>query len=280
MCGLFGWVKEEGVAGRNMEKERAMASILALANDMRGGDSWGYFTEDKLTKDVGEAFRMNRKKLNRLAASRWAIAHTRKATTGKVSKDNAHPFSIGAVVGAHNGIVANHDELNYMYDREFQVDSMHIFAHIDGGMPSFQDIEGYGAVTFCDTEFPGEVFVGTFNGGTLCVMRVEGFGIVWSSLEAHLNIALRATGLKGERVRLKEGRCYAIKDGAVEETKLDFDLTDPWYRYRNAAAQGILAKTEGGSSSSLLDYEDYEGWCKECGEFQEACLCTDKSIRR
>ena len=35
------------------------------------------------------------------------IGHTRAATTGAVTTRNAHPFSYGSIIGAHNGIIDN-----------------------------------------------------------------------------------------------------------------------------------------------------------------------------
>ena len=33
-------------------------------------------------------------------------------------------------MGIHNGCITNHEALNIKYERKFEVDSMHIFAHI------------------------------------------------------------------------------------------------------------------------------------------------------
>ncbi|MCA1558695.1 MAG: class II glutamine amidotransferase, partial [Acidobacteria bacterium] len=98
-----------------------LASVLCLEMDRRGGDSYGLHAHGELTRELGRAARSI--KISRLIEASQVLGHTRKATTGEVTRRNAHPFSIGGIIGAHNGIVDNHRELNRVYSRDFKVDS-------------------------------------------------------------------------------------------------------------------------------------------------------------
>src|SRR5439155_21382733 len=134
------------------------------------------------------------------------ILHTRFATSASSCAADAHPFRIGHVTGAHNGAVWHHIGLNHRYARDFDVDSMHIFAHIDEGK-NLYDLEGYGAIEFLDDRVPGRIFLGRF-GGELNVARIEGHGTVWSSDRGHLEIACKMAGLEPTFLKMKEGRLY------------------------------------------------------------------------
>src|SRR5206468_8102137 len=134
------------------------------------------------------------------------ILHTRFATSGGSSAANAHPFKIGHVIGAHNGAVWNHHTLNTRYSRDFPVDSMHVFAHIDEER-GLNELDGYGAIEFLDDRLPGRILMGRFE-GELSVAKIAGRGIVWSSSKDHVEIACKMAGLEPTFLKVKSGRLY------------------------------------------------------------------------
>jgi glucosamine 6-phosphate synthetase-like amidotransferase/phosphosugar isomerase protein len=93
ICGLLGFCLRNAMLSR--EQKAVMTAILAIGNDHRGGDSWGYYNMAEVTKGLGdladhalEMFKNN-----------FVMAHTRKATQGTVSVENAHPFEVGISLG-------------------------------------------------------------------------------------------------------------------------------------------------------------------------------------
>ena len=88
MCGLFGFSGAEKV---NLDKFK----ILALYNEVRGGDSTGVFINKKIIKNLGDShkFLAVNKLINDDSDENVIFGHTRKSSSGVKSKDNAHPFS-------------------------------------------------------------------------------------------------------------------------------------------------------------------------------------------
>jgi len=121
MCGIIGFVGSEPAAPIVLEGLRKL--------EYRGYDSAGVASIGNgklhLKKDVGQIEEIEqRHKLGELPGN-IAIAHTRWATHGGVSRENAHPHVDGTnqIAVVHNGIVENYRELRRMLK-----DKGHVFA--------------------------------------------------------------------------------------------------------------------------------------------------------
>src|SRR6185436_10306007 len=109
MCGIFGYIGPRHNAG--------VIVIKGLKNlEYRGYDSWGIAMRlqngsMKSDKEVGKIGSVKNENFAQL--SNLAIAHSRWATHGGVTKDNAHPhFSCDQRIAVvHNGIIENYQEL-------------------------------------------------------------------------------------------------------------------------------------------------------------------------
>jgi hypothetical protein len=199
MCGIFGFQFKSGTT-MGEGKRLLLAAKLADLNDRRGGHSWGTCIlgneRPRITRGLGD----HGDHVRHLIGAESMFGHTRFATHGDKVVTNAHPFEIGNIIGAHNGIFYNHKSLNEKYDRKFAVDSMHAFAHIDAGLP-LDDIEGYGTLEWIDKAHPERINLCSVRDGDLSVRGIgksvdDLQGVVWSSDDRHLTAALAYAGIK------------------------------------------------------------------------------------
>jgi hypothetical protein len=215
MCGLFGW---QFVTANPVlyTKKLALASSLIRANDERGRHGWGFYLPRSAYLRKGLGYASGGIKVRKLANHDAVLGHTRYATQGdKDNPHNSHPFRLQQLVGAHNGIVQNHHELNAKYTRAFAVDSQHILAHLEEGR-DLNEIEGYGTVTFVWLDRPDEIYLGLANGGSLAVLGLAGGGMLRSSTACDAWLAARTADLQGVfEYQLEDNTLYMVRDGAL-----------------------------------------------------------------
>jgi hypothetical protein len=240
MCGIFGMVLGEGSLSR--DKRTVGAALLAAYNEERGNHSWGLAAwrrgEPHVVKGMHSPVRGA---LDMARETAW-LGHSRYATVGDKTVDNAHPFRFGHIIGAHNGAVYNHADVAKAYGRTFAVDSMHIFAHLAEGLPS-DELEGYGAVEFLDVNTPGSVFLAKLRLGDLCVLGIKGGeqarGVLWSSDKDHVWEVADALGLDCFLYKLDDGQVYeARRTGLYETTRPPIALATPEWSNRGCGYTG------------------------------------------
>ncbi len=104
MCGIVGYV------GKKYPKDVLLSGLYKL--EYRGYDSAGIALKNsdslQIIKSVGKIKNLENK-INdmSLIESHMGIAHTRWATHGSPTVENAHPHQVGRVVLVHNGIIEN-----------------------------------------------------------------------------------------------------------------------------------------------------------------------------
>lgn len=226
MCGIYGWHLSKKHTMSVAQRE-AMAASLAASNTSRGGMSWGTYSilrgadgklgEPQIKRAVGPLDEVPGIGLTGLADV--MMGHTRYATRGAITVDNCHPFKVGDVTLAHNGVVYNWASLDVKYGRSCAVDSQHLAHHLAERRP-FTDLEGYGAIQYVRDAAPGEVQLSRMAGGQLAICglgsKAAPWGAAWSSDERHLHDALRGAGINFYPYEApKVGRVYTASDDGV-----------------------------------------------------------------
>ncbi|MCO6186044.1 glutamine--fructose-6-phosphate transaminase (isomerizing) [Rhizobium sp. L1K21] len=107
MCGIVGIVGNQPVAGRLVDALRRL--------EYRGYDSAGVAVIENGKLDrrraEGKLFNLERVLSDSPLDGHTGIAHTRWATHGAPTEDNAHPHFVDGVAIVHNGIIENFSEL-------------------------------------------------------------------------------------------------------------------------------------------------------------------------
>ena len=108
MCGIVGYV------GKNEAQGFLLSGLKRL--EYRGYDSAGIVTiaedgEATLIRAKGKIANLEEKLAKNRRTDKIGIGHTRWATHGEPSEENAHPHQAGDIFVVHNGIIENYKEL-------------------------------------------------------------------------------------------------------------------------------------------------------------------------
>ena len=204
MCGIAGMIlAEQTRTEKELESIRTDFSTLIAATQSRGRDATGAFVVNrsgvKFLKMALTASKMVK------TPDWWAlmdaigddtiavIGHTRAATQGSPSvKGNNHPIEIGRIIGVHNGIIINDEEIREScpWDAEIEVDSAAIFALLNSTPKplttetigeSLEDLVGDFAIVALDMRRPNSVFIARDDGRPLFYGRDASLGVLWLS---------------------------------------------------------------------------------------------------
>jgi glucosamine 6-phosphate synthetase-like amidotransferase/phosphosugar isomerase protein len=154
MCGIFGY------SGKRVDSNKL--KILALYNESRGGDATGVYSDRRgIIKNIMPVERFISVYNNKFSANSLFLGHTRFRTHGANSIANAHPYRYDNVVGIHNGVLENHDEIALKYNADIEVDSQCIFLAISKNKTHEEDIlpEIIGAMAIAYTKSDGQLYL-------------------------------------------------------------------------------------------------------------------------
>jgi glucosamine--fructose-6-phosphate aminotransferase (isomerizing) len=240
MCGIFGYIGERKNAGSVV--------IKGLKNlEYRGYDSWGIVLKKndgslRIAKDIGKVGTVDPE--NFKEPSSLAIAHSRWATHGGVTKENAHPhFGCDERIAVvHNGIIENfqvlRDELKtkghvFLSETDTEVIPHLIEEFLKSGMTltdairaSCKRFHGRFAILVMDKE--SEELVAARTGSPLIVGVGTDEFFIASDIPAFLEYTRTVQYLDdGEMVAIKDGtiRFIDIESGDVRPKR---EITIHW----------------------------------------------------
>src|SRR5436309_9118187 len=224
MCGIAGY----SVRPRsNVERTLATQSLLAAIAE-RGADAVGYAyrapgeTYATVVKQRTPASQL----LDRVSGPDDVdklLVHVRDYTKGHPSiAANNHPVRHGPIVGIHNGIITNDDELLAPHscarsEPRMTVDSEAIFAvaaHSRNDARALEHLRGAMAAGWLDEREPGVVFVARGSGRPLWIGEGRE-GVFFASTEVALDVVPRYLGLRLRKREGSEGRLLALVGGRI-----------------------------------------------------------------
>ena len=163
MCGIFGFAKTNGRQSDNqLDILKRVFTELTDESSIRGTDSTGFSimdSNDRFTyktlldsSTLVDTTSWNAEILNRITRDTTIVmGHVRLATQGSIKVHNAHPFNIGRVTGAHNGIIYNYNQVAKKLGKEVpEVDSQVLFQSLNKNnrTKAFESIDGDFAITW------------------------------------------------------------------------------------------------------------------------------------
>ena len=224
MCGIAGYsLRSRSSIGRTLAAQALLAAIAE-----RGADAVGYAYRGPgdmyatVVKQRTPASQL----LERVSVPDGAnqlLVHVRDYTKGHPSiAANNHPVRHGPVVGIHNGIILNDDELLAPHscaraEPRMTVDSEAIFAlaaHSRNDAHALEHLRGALAASWLDEREPGVAFVARGSGRPLWVGEGRD-GVFFASTKVALEVVERYCELKLRKRELREGTWLALEDGRV-----------------------------------------------------------------
>jgi glucosamine 6-phosphate synthetase-like amidotransferase/phosphosugar isomerase protein len=223
MCGIAGYsLSPDSPVGRTLAAQALLAGIAERGADAVGYASRGADGEISVTKLRGGASAL----LDEIAVApdaRHVLIHVRDFTKGhpEIAANN-HPIRHGSVVGIHNGVIANDDDLFEKYgieraEPDMTVDSEVIFALMElhrNDPRALTELRGAMATAWLDERVPAKLFLARGMARPLWLGRLHG-AVFFASTRRALTIVEAALQLRLEATRVQEGRALEVVDGKV-----------------------------------------------------------------
>ncbi len=239
MCGIAGYSLS---ARSSVDRTLAAQSLLAGIAE-RGADAVGY-----AHRTPGDAYPVVTKQrtpasqlLDRISVPQGAtevLVHVRDYTKGHPSiPANNHPVRHGPVVGIHNGIILNDDELLAPHscarcEPRMTVDSEAIFclaAHSENDPRALEELTGSFATAWLDERVAGTVFVARGAGRPLWLGAGK-HEVFFASTKMALEVVEQYAGVKLRKREVKMGTFLALRGARIERDERfrpDLSYTDP-----------------------------------------------------
>lgn len=224
MCGIAGYSLRPR---SNIERTLAAQSLLAAIAE-RGADAVGYAyrgpaeTYPTVVKQRTPASKL----LERVSVPESAnqlLVHVRDYTKGHPSiAANNHPVRHGPVVGIHNGIILNDDELLAPHscsriEPRMTVDSEAIFAvaaHSRNDARALEHLRGAMASAWIDAREPGVIFLARGIGRPMWIGEGRD-SVFFASTKTALEVAERYCAMRLRKREVRDGTLLAVENGQI-----------------------------------------------------------------
>lgn len=236
MCRIFGI--SYGNGKREVLTTTQIANILYPALVHQGPHAWGWMTFNENEKAVdwqkfpGRCTTPIAEKTRTAMIdpdAKWLVGHVRFATHGD-PKDNRnnHPMAHGNIVGVHNGVLRNHEDILKKTGREdpkTQVDSEAIFASVNkwGPKKGLARIDGDMVTVYTNLNRPHVLHIGRSHGRQLTIgWTLNGNMIFASEMQALLALEDETNTIWFEKFStISENKLLMIRNGQIVQ-KLQF----------------------------------------------------------
>lgn len=198
MCGIIGYIGNQNVVPILIDGLKRL--------EYRGYDSAGIaFVQDgkiEVRRCAGKLINLEMALAGQKLFSTIGIGHTRWATHGRPSEENAHPHRVGNIVVVHNGIIENYTQLkkalisegcHFSSETDTEVIAHLINRQVKKGVSlvqavqeSIREIKGAYAIAVFRQEEP-DVLIGARNGCPLVAGLSQGGAFLASDIPAILS---------------------------------------------------------------------------------------------
>jgi glucosamine 6-phosphate synthetase-like amidotransferase/phosphosugar isomerase protein len=239
MCGIAGFsLDPDSSVDRTLAAQALLAGIAERGADAVGYAHRGAGGDTRVTKLRGGASAL----LDELAVpqdARQALIHVRDFTKGHPDIEaNNHPIRHGSVVGVHNGIVSNDDDLLARYgieraEPQMTVDSEAIFALMElreHDPRALSELRGAMAAGWLDDRDDEMLYLARGRMRPLWLATARG-GLYFASTRRALAIVAAALRTRLDLREVREGRMLHVCAGRVERER----RFKPDRRYREDA---------------------------------------------
>ncbi len=226
MCGIAGYsLSPESTVKRTLAAQALLAGIAE-----RGADAVGYAHRGSAASVTVHKRRSGASALldevHVPAGSSQVLVHVRDYTKGHPTIEaNNHPIRHGAVIGIHNGIIVNDEEIfaRYGFERahpDMTVDSEAIFAlaeHAEGRVEALEELHGAMATAWLDERVASTLFLARAVGRPLWI-GTAGKELFFGSTRNALDVLERTVGLSLRKREVAEGTLLCVEDGRIAAT--------------------------------------------------------------
>lgn len=305
MCGIIGYTGDKNAAPILIEGLKRL--------EYRGYDSAGIAVINEnekieIYKRKGKISELIEKTDISSIKGRTGIGHTRWATHGQPSDENAHPHRVGRVVVVHNGIIENYEslkkELQKKGNRFKSATDSEIIAHLvemnlstgkdhlSAVISSLKRLRGTYAVLFMFLD-KQNFLIGARNGSPLIVGNGDGESLFASDPLALVPFVKKITVLNDEELVAVEGeniKFLNLKKEEVKKEPIDISLSLSAVEkgtYKHFLHKEIMEQAEGITNTILSTIEGSESKLEDpvsliekasniyltaCGTSYHACL--------